>query len=181
MTKSPEADERLRQVVGENTELKALLEKQSNAELTALHQPIERFATLVARPTFILVSLALFILWVLVNTSLLFNHIHPWDDPPYFWLQGLIGVFSLLITTTVLVSQSRQARLAEQRADVQLQIILLIEQRTAKLIELQEELRHDLPNVRDRHDEQAEVLQQTMTPQAMIDTLDELNKDAGKS
>ncbi len=101
------ADERLKQMVGENAELNALLEQQSNAELTALHQPIERFATLVARPQFIIVSLALFILWVVINSDLLLTRQNPWDVPPFFLLQGLIGVFSLLITTTVLVSQAR--------------------------------------------------------------------------
>lgn len=165
------ADERLKQLVGENAELNALLEQQSSAELTAPHQPIERFATLVARPQFIIVSLALFILWVVINSDLLLTRQRPWDVPPFFWLQGLIGVFSLLITTTVLVSQARQSKLAGQRADVQLQIIVLIGQRTAKLIELHEELRRDLPNVRDRKDEQAEALQQTLTPQAMLEAI----------
>lgn len=177
MTRNAEPDDRLKQIVGENAELKALLEEQNRIHLTSLHQPIERFAMLVARPQFIVTALVLFALWILVNTELLFQNIKPWDVPPYYWLQGMIGVFSLVITTAVLVTQSRQAKLADQRADVQLQITVLIGQRTAKLIELHEELRRDLPNVQNRQDEEAEVLQQSMTPKALIETLEQVDQD----
>ena len=176
MNAPPPRDDRLKQMVEENAELKALLEKQNAAQLTSLHQPIERFATLVSRPHFIITCLVLFALWVVLNIDMLVTTHKPWDEPPFFWLQGLIGIFSLLVTTTVLVSQARQARLAEQRADVQLQVVLLIGQRTAKLIELNEELRRDLPNVRDRQDEQAEVLQQSMTPHAMLEALEDVTR-----
>ena len=165
-------DPRLRQIVEENAEIKALLEHQAAADLTNLHRPIEQLANLVVRPVFILACLLSFSLWIILNTNQHFTGRVTWDEPPFFWLQGLIGVLSLIITTTVLISQARQARLAEQRADLQLQVILLIGQRSAKLIELSEELRRDLPNVHNRRDEQAEALQQVMMPDAILEALD---------
>ena len=130
------------------------------------------FAGLVARPAFIVSCLTLFAIWIAVNTDLALTGHKPWDEPPFFWLQGVVSAFSLAITATVLVSQARQARLAEQRADLQLQVIFLIGQRSAKLIELTEELRRDLPNVHNRRDEQAEILQQVLTPDQILSALE---------
>jgi uncharacterized membrane protein len=60
----------------------------------------------------------------------------------------------------VLIAQNREAKLEKQRAHLDLQVNLLTEQKVTKLIHLLEELRRDLPMVRDRHDPEAAVLQQ---------------------
>lgn len=52
----------------------------------------------------------------------------------------------------MLIGQGLQSKLAEQRAHLDLQINLLTEQKVTKLIHLLEELRQDMPGVRDRHD-----------------------------
>ena len=54
--------------------------------------------------------------------------------------------------------------------------MLLTEQKTAKLIDLLEELRRDLPNVKDRHDPEAAELQQSMNPDQVLAALDERSK-----
>ena len=73
----------------------------------------------------------------------------------------------------VLTKQNRTARLAEQRAHLDLKVTLLTEQKTAKLIYLLEELRRDLPNVRNRDDPEAAALQQSMNADAVLAALDE--------
>ena len=50
---------------------------------------------------------------------------------------------------------------------------LLAEQKTAKLIALLEELRRDLPNVENRHDPQAAVMEQATDPQAILSVMEE--------
>ncbi|WP_407540729.1 DUF1003 domain-containing protein [Deinococcus radiomollis] len=171
MTQPEDSDARLRQIVEENASVNDLLRRQHEAEASNLHRPIEQFAKLVANPQFILTFLFVCSLWIWINTDLVLNHKKAWDQPPFFWLQGGVSALALAITSAVLVTQTRQARLAEQRADVQLQVILLIGQRSAKLIELTEELRRDLPNVQNRRDEQAEALQQVTTPGAILEAL----------
>jgi uncharacterized membrane protein len=49
----------------------------------------------------------------------------------------------------------------------------LTEQKAAKLIDLLEELRRDLPNVKNRHDPEAAALQQSMNPDQVLAALDE--------
>lgn len=78
-----------------------------------------------------------------------------------------------MIATGVLVHQTRQEKLAEQRSHLMLQINLLTEQKTAKLISLVEELRADLPTINNRQDLEAEIMQQATDPQAVLNILQE--------
>lgn len=90
------------------------------------------------------------------------------DPPPFGWLQGIAGQGAPLAATVVLIKQRRLARFAEQRADRDLRVTLLTEQKVAKLIDLIEELRGDLPNVKDRHDPEAVVFKQAMNPDLVL-------------
>jgi uncharacterized membrane protein len=76
----------------------------------------------------------------------------------------------------VLSKQNRLAKLEEQRAHLDLKVNLLTEQKAAKLIDLMEELRRDLPNVENRHDSEADALQQSMNPELVLAALDERKK-----
>jgi uncharacterized membrane protein len=60
----------------------------------------------------------------------------------------------------VLIAQRRQTKVTEERAHLDLQINLLTEQKVTKLIHLIEELRRDLPMVRNREDPHAAALEQ---------------------
>lgn len=96
------------------------------------------------------------------------------DPPPFYWLQGLIGLSALLIGIIVLSKQNRLAKLAEQRAHLDMTLMLLTEQKVAKLIELLEELRRDMPNVSNRTDSAANELQKPMNPDLVLAALEEL-------
>ncbi|MGF1568941.1 MAG: DUF1003 domain-containing protein [Nodosilinea sp.] len=93
--------------------------------------------------------------------------------PKYSVQDQMLDTAALLIATGVLVHQTRQEKLAEQRSHLMLQINLLTEQKTAKLIGLLEELRADLPELRDRKDWEAEIMQQATDPQVVLNILQE--------
>jgi uncharacterized membrane protein len=76
-----------------------------------------------------------------------------------------------LISTGVLIHQARQEQVSEERSHLMLQLNLITEQKIAKLIALVEELRTDLPNVKNRADLEAEIMQQTIDPQAILEVL----------
>ncbi len=97
----------------------------------------------------------------------------PFGLPPFDLQEMGIDIASLLIATGVLVQQNRQDKLAEQRSHLILQINLLTEQKIAKLIELMEELRTDLPNIRARYDWEAQIMQQATDPQIVLNILQE--------
>lgn len=54
-----------------------------------------------------------------------------------------------------------------------LKVMLLTEQKAAKLSDLMEELRRDLPNVKNRHGPEAAALRQSMNPDLVLAALDE--------
>ncbi len=134
---------------------------------------LERFTLFIGKPLFMAYILAFVAAWILCNRLLAGLGRPGFDRAPFPWLQGIVSLAALLIATVVLTKQNRLAQLAEQRAHLDLKVTLLIEQKTAKLIELVEELRRDLPNVKDRHDPRANTLLQPMDPERVIAALDE--------
>lgn len=133
----------------------------------------EGLSSVIGRPVFLVAILLFVAFWVGVNLACLAVGTTPFDAAPFFWLQGLIGLASLLTTTVVLIKQNRVSKLSEQRDHLDLKVALLIEQKTAKLIDLVEELRRDLPNVQNRHDSGAVAMQQPMSPEGVLAALDE--------
>jgi uncharacterized membrane protein len=142
---------------------------------------LERISHFIGQPAFLGFILAFVAFWMLSNTVLHRIGKAPFDPPPFFWLQGIVGLGALLTATAVLTKQNRLAKLAEQRAHLDLKVTLLTEQKAAKLIDLLEELRRDLPNVINRHDPEAAELQQSMNPDLVLAALDEHGKPDERS
>ena len=134
----------------------------------------EQAGDMFGRPTFAGVLLSLIALWIAYNFFAKRFGAWAFDPSPFVWLQGLIGLSSLLIGLIVLSKQNRLAKLAEQRAHLDMTLTLLTEQKAAKLIALLEELRRDMPNVRDRSDSHASELQKPMNPDLVLAVLEEL-------
>jgi uncharacterized membrane protein len=132
----------------------------------------------IGRPAFPALTLAFVALWITANLALGASGIAPFDPPPFAWLQGTVGLAALLTGTVVLSKQSRLAGMAERRAHLDLKVMLLTEQKAAKVIDLLEELRRDLPDVKNRHDSGAWALQQAMGPDGVLAALSEQGVDA---
>jgi uncharacterized membrane protein len=166
-------DEEERDQISQNIE--AVLEFYAREELKISHSQriVERISSYIGQPVFLGLILLFVALWVTANTVTHRFGMAEFDPAPYFWLQGIIGLGALLTTTVILAKQNRLAKLEEQRAHLDLKVTLLTEQKAAKLIDLMEELRRDLPNVKNRHDPEAAALQQSMNPELVLAALDE--------
>ena len=166
-----------------NQNIEAVLDFYTRDELKISwsQRILERISSFVGRPAFLGIILLLVALWILANVALRLSGMAEFDPEPYFWLQGMVGLSALLTTTVVLGKQNRGSRLEEQRAHLELKVNLLTEQKAAKLIDLLEELRRDLPNVRDRHDSKATAMQQSMNPDQVLAALDERGESSSRS
>jgi uncharacterized membrane protein len=155
--------------------IEAVLEFYTREEqkISRWQRIVERISSFMGQPVFLSFILLFVALWVLANTVLRKFGMAEFDPAPFFWLQGIVALGALLTTTIVLTKQNRLAKLEEQRAHLDLKVTLLTEQKAAKLIDLLEELRRDLPNVRNRPDPEAAALQQSMNPDLVIAALDE--------
>ena len=67
-----------------------------------------------------------------------------WDPPPFTWLETAVSVLALYTTVLILTTQRHDDRLAEQREQLTLQLAILSDQKSAKIIELLEKIRRDL-------------------------------------
>ena len=155
--------------------IEAVLEFYTREEqkISRSQRILEHFSHFIGQPVFLGVILLFVALWMLANTALRQFGMAQFDPAPFFWLQGIVGLGALLTATVVLTKQNRLAKLEEQRAHLDLKVTLLTEQKAAKLIDLLEELRRDLPNVRNRDDPEAAALQQSMNPDLVLAALDE--------
>ena len=162
-----------RDQISQNIEAILKFYAREEQKISRSQRTLERISRLIGRPVFLGFILLFVALWMLANALLRQFGMAQFDPAPFFWLQGIVGLGALLTTTVVLTKQNRLAKLAEQRAHLDLKVTLLTEQKAAKLIDLLEELRRDLPNVRNRHDPEAVSLQRSMNPDLVLAALDE--------
>lgn len=155
--------------------IEAVLEFYAREEqkISRSQRIVERISSYIGQPVFLALILLFVALWMLANTLSHQFGMGEFDPAPYFWLQGIVGLGALMTTTVILAKQNRLAKLEEQRAHLDLKVTLLTEQKAAKLIDLLEELRCDLPNVKNRRDPEAVALQQSMNPELVLAALDE--------
>jgi uncharacterized membrane protein len=150
-----------------------VLHEREQQKLGESQRMFERLGAHMARPYYLLTILCLVIAWIGGNELLRWTGRTAFDGPPYVLLQGVITLTALLTTGIVLSAQARAARIEKQRAHLDLQVNLVTEQKVTKIIELLEELRRDLPMVKDRHDPVAAELQRHTNPHLVLSAIEE--------
>ena len=149
--------------VGATRDLQARINRRSGPHAKSIAGLTRRLG----RPVVLYGILGCLCFWIALNLTLPKLGRAAIDPPPFFWLQGLTGLSALIASITILIGQNRQSAFTEHRDELELQVTLLVEQRTAKLISLIEELRRDLPNVRNRGDAEADQLAVAASPQVI--------------
>ena len=166
--------------INENVDAVTSLRARAEKSVSRHQRRIERLTALLGQPRAVYLILVLAATWIATNLVTESLGARPLDPPPFFWMQGAVGLGALLMTITILTTQNRHDRDAGDRGQLDLQVNLLAEQKVAKLIALLEELRRDLPSVRDRVDEMAEVMKEPVDPHAVLSAL-EVTHDAHDS
>jgi uncharacterized membrane protein len=162
--------------ITQNIESIAAFYKREHRKVRGPQRIVEAVSNVAGRPIFIGSIVSFVTLWILVNVGARKLNWVAFDPPPFFWLQGIVSLLALLTTTVVLIRQERLAKLEERREQLDLQVNLLTEQKTTKLINLLEELRRDLPMVKDRSDPESEVMQQPTDPHRVLAEMDEVRE-----
>ena len=161
----------------ENVETLASLRARAQQDVSGHQRRIESLTAQLGQPLSFYVIVAGVVAWSGFNLLAPHLGMRPFDPPPFVWLQGLVGLGALLMGTIILITQNRQTRHAEQRSQLDLQVNLLAEQKAAKIIALLEELRRDLPTVRNRVDEVADAMEAPVDPHAVLSALEDLKDD----
>ncbi len=140
--------------------------------LTPHQRWIERFTEALGKPLAVYFALLAMGLWIALNLSVPFFGLTPVDPPPFHWLHVAVSLCALLMTLIILTTENRQGRVAEQRSQVDLEVNLISEHKIAKVIALLEELRLDLPSVRNRLDEEANAMGEPADPHAVAQIIE---------
>ena len=106
----------------------------------------------------------LFGFWIAANLGLV-PRVPAWDPYPFVMLAMWASVEAIFLSTFILVSQNRQAELAERRAELDLQVNLLAEHEVTRLLHLVERIAR---TVGAPVGEELEELKRDVDPQAVM-------------
>lgn len=129
-------------------------------------------------PGFVGVLVAAVLVWIAANLMAGRLGGGPIDPPPFDGLQTVVSVGALLVAALILTTQRREDQLASRRAQLALELLILNDQKTSKIIELLEEGRRDNPAIADRVDNQADAMSIPSDTGAVLDAINEVHEGA---
>ena len=97
--------------VSEDIESVASIRARAQQRLGKHQRMMEVLTAALGKPRTVYLTLSIVVAWVALNgvAPKLFGW-HSIDLPPFFWLQGMIALSALLMTTLVLITANRQTR-----------------------------------------------------------------------
>ncbi len=149
----------------------ARLHAEHHARATPMHRFVEQLTARTGTPGFVVGILVVAALWIAVNLAIQASGGKSLDPPPFAWAQGVIALAALLMTAMILTTQRYDDELAAHREQLTLELSILGEQKSAKIIQLIDELRRDSPHLIDRVDHEAAALSTPADPQSVLDAI----------
>ena len=133
---------------------------------------------------FVYLHVAWFGLWIALNLGLLERlGMRPFDQFPFGLLTMIVSLEAIFLATFVLISQNRMARASEKRAELEMQVNLLAEQKAAKTLEMLDHLTRQLDQVRRftfERDPEIEALKVSPEPDEVLRVIEEASAKAAE-
>jgi uncharacterized membrane protein len=149
------------------------LEREAHEATSHHHRWIGRVTSRIGRPLTFYIVVSFVVLWIGSNLAVLHATGATFDPPPFSWLQGMVSLSGLLVAILILTTANRVAQIDSQRDKLDLQINLLNERRTAKLIRMLDELRRDSPEVPTHNDPEVQQLSEHTDTQEVSRAIEE--------
>jgi uncharacterized membrane protein len=127
-----------------------------------LQTAIDRATAIAGFPGFLIGFTVAIGAWMLVNVAAPSFNLKAPDPPPFQWLQGAIGIFAVYAVLLILSTQRRQDRLISQLERLLVEMAVVSDEKSSKIISLLEEERRDDPGLKDRQDLEAERLSEPL-------------------
>lgn len=155
--------------------IEAVMQRRREAAKAASSQ--ERVAAAISRfagsMPFVYIHLFLYGMWIVANINWL-PGVSPWD-PSLVILAMAASVEAIFLSTFVLINQNRMAAEDDTRADLDLQVSLLNEHETTRLITMVEAIAKKLEVPVEGGDELSE-LKKDVAPEAVLDRIESEEK-----
>jgi uncharacterized membrane protein len=152
-----------------NIEAIVRLEQESMLQRTRGERVSDAFTRVMGSMSFVVAHVLLFVCWFLINLGL--TPIRPFDPFPFGILTLIVSAEGVILAIFVLVSQNRMSRQANQRAHLNLQINLLAEQETTKLLQKIQSLQDHFGIASTSLDREAEQLSQETHVETLVTEL----------
>jgi uncharacterized membrane protein len=151
----------------------ARLRAEHKHETSLSQHVVDRLTAIVGLPGFAAALTISIVLWVSGNVVAKMVGLWVVDPPPFVWLQGAVTTGALYVAILILTTQRREEQLSSQRGQLMLELAIVNDQKSSKIIELLEELRRDNPMIADRIDDEAGAMSTPSDHRAVMDAIKE--------
>jgi uncharacterized membrane protein len=155
----------------------------------ATRKPQERISDSITRfsgsTLFVYLHVVWFGLWILLNVNLIhLPRVSEFDPFPFGLLTMIVSLEAIFLSTFVLISQNRMSAMSEKRAELDLQVNMLAEQKAAKTLELLEHIAQQLDAVYERFDyktdPEIEALKVSPEPHEVLQVMEDAVKEEAR-
>ncbi len=174
----PEETASLSSLAKDNIAALAEIAEREEDKISWMQLGIERVSSFIGSPVYFGCVVVFILVWVALNSWAAHAGWAFYDEPPFFWLQGIVSANALLLTVAVLIRQNRMAQLAQHRAHLDLQVNLLTEQKVTKILQLIDEIRRHIPALPAPVDGEVSELTKPADARAIHDAIREV--DSGR-
>jgi len=119
---------------------------------------------------FVYIHVVWFGIWLAINLG--WTHLKPFDPYPFNLLTMVVSLEAILLATFVLISQNRISEIADQRADLDLQINLLAEYEITRVLTLVDAIADHL-GLEVRHDPEVDELKNEVSPEVVLKEMEQ--------
>ena len=163
--------------------------RKNTAAVIEMHRKITQARTLGGRladtindftgsMVFVYVHVFWFAAWVLLNVGVVkIPYLSGFDPFPFSLLTMIVSLEAIFLSTFVLISQQRLACASERRAELDLQVNLLAEQKATKVLEMLDQIREQLDNMGSRFslksDPEVNALKVSPEPREVLQVIEE--------
>jgi uncharacterized membrane protein len=159
-----------------NVEIIAQLEGAAQERRTGLERVIDRVSAFCGNPWFLWIHLAWFVLWIGVNVLPGVRHFDPY---PYQFLTLVVSLEAILLSTFILITQNRQAVVADRRNHLDLQINLLSEQENTKMLLLLDRMARKM-GIDECDDPEVRIMEEAARPERLVEQIEETLEARGR-
>ena len=143
--------------------------------------PIQKLVTytasIAANPAFVGVLTVAMAGWIGINLYLKVSGRTPFDPPPFYYLSAAASVCALYLTAMILSARAHDDELSLRREQLNMHLAILGERKSAKIIQLLEELRLNSPEQSNAVDDEAASMSRPVDPEALLDKIDATRRE----
>jgi uncharacterized membrane protein len=140
-------------------------------EARALQKAVSKATRGIAQPAMLIISTVAIASWLTLNLALPRLGRAALDPFPFPLLSAAVSTVGFYLAAMILISQRHDGEMATRREQMTLELAILSEQKSAKIIALLEEFRRNDPNQGNDPDEVAEALAKPADAQVVLDAI----------